>query len=159
MANAAPVIVPITTYGKRMLFTETNTEIIDPVTGAKTTLFAGSLTIFDQSPRRSYMGLEIIIEEFAGRPGQYACAILGILGLQPDRTVTAEENGRGLKSLETPFIEASGIRETIDRAMECVALAVEATVGSFDSIAEILAIRYRVGIAVRGEFARMGFDT
>jgi len=88
----------------------------------------------------------------------FSAIIDSISGLAPDRSVSPEEIGKGILSLDPPTVEADTMRELIDRSMLAVSLAVEATIGTPDSIAEVLAVRYRTGIAVRGALSALGED-
>jgi hypothetical protein len=88
----------------------------------------------------------------------YTIVVDGIDGLSPQRETSASERVRGIVSLDPPTVRSRDLDEVIDLAVEATDVAVQSTLGTSAEPGELLMIRLRVAMAVRGALTELGVD-
>lgn len=88
--------------------------------------------------------------------GTFTCVVDGIDGLEAQRTTSADERIRGILSLDPPTVRSRVVDELIDLATEAVDVAVASTLGDSGDPGDILMVRYKTAVAVRGALDDLG---
>lgn len=91
--------------------------------------------------------------------GSYECIVDGIDGLEPQRSVSVDEQARGILSLEPPTVRSRVVDDLIDLATEAVDVAVVSTLGDPGEPGDILMVRMKTAAAVRGALDLLGVDS
>ena len=85
-------------------------------------------------------------------------AVVSILEIDPDRSVTAEERVSGISSLNPPTVTAMGTNTLIRRAVQATCAAYESTPGfTFDGKA-LAGISHRVSHSLLQALRKLGED-
>jgi hypothetical protein len=90
--------------------------------------------------------------------GTFSCVVDGIEGLEPQRETSTSERVRGILSLDPPTVRSRVVDDLIDLGIEAVDVAVASTLGNAGTPGDMLMVRYKAAVAIRGALTELGVD-